>query len=208
MRGFIGFLRSLLPLFVMIAVTACTEVRPVVRDTRYAPVEPSLEKLAILPMFASEGLTSREGVASLHRFIIGALSERGVLVDALDPLALGLPSRNPTAPRHDLNAVARDVARKVDATGLLVGEVTRYRVRVGGGRAASQPASVAFALTLYEVPSGRRLWTGWFDETQLALGESPRERVRLPGGGLRWVTAPELARWGSTEMVEAMLAAR
>jgi hypothetical protein len=160
----------------------------VIRESSYASVEPSLEKLAILPLFASRDLMSEEGAASIHGFVIEALEERGV--------------------RSDLAAVARDVVKRLDATGLLLGEVSRYRGRVGARRAVSQPASVAFELALYEVPSGRRLWSGWFDETQQALGESPRERVRLPGGGLRWLTAGELARWGAGEMIKAMLSTR
>jgi hypothetical protein len=180
----------------------------VIRESSYASVEPSLEKLAILPLFASRDLMSEEGAASIHEFVIEALEERGVAVTPLDRLELGLPAREPGAPRSDLAAVARDVVKRLDATGLLLGEVSRYRGRVGARRAVSQPASVAFELALYEVPSGRRLWSGWFDETQQALGESPRERVRLPGGGLRWLTAGELARWGAGEMIKAMLSTR
>jgi hypothetical protein len=198
----------LIPLSGLIVFSACTEVRPVIRENSYAPVEPSLEKLTILPLFTSRELMSEEGAASIHRFVIEALDERGVAVIPLDPLAVGLPAELSGAPRADLDAVARDVVQRLEATGLLLGEVSRYGGRVGARRAVSQPASVAFALALYEVPSGRRLWSGWFDETQQALGESPRERVRLPGGGLRWLTAGELARWGAAEMVKAMLTTR
>ena len=72
-------------------------------------------------------------------------------------------------------------------------------------RHAKKAAGVAFGLTLYEAPSGRRLWTGRFDQTQHAANVRPLEAARYPGGGSRWLSADELARWGAEATVKSLV---
>jgi hypothetical protein len=63
---------------------------------------------------------------------------------------------------------------------------------------------VAFEVTLYAAPSGKKLWTARFDETQQSLNERPLDASRYPGGGTRWLTAAELARWGADATAESL----
>ena len=105
-------------------------------------------------------------------------------------------------------AAATLAAREFGATGVLLGQVFRYRERRGEALGSSQPASVAYELTLYAAPQGRRLWSSRFDETQQALGANMLNLPRYPGRGTRWLTAAELARWGADAAAQALAANR
>ena len=60
---------------------------------------------------------------------------------------------------------------------------------------------VGFEVTLYTAPGSQKLWNGVFNETQQALSENILSTYRYPGGGMRWLTAEELAQWGAEETV-------
>ena len=87
---------------------------------------------------------------------------------------------------------------------VLVGEVWRYRERSGEALGSSRPASVAFEVTLFAAPDGRKIWQGRFDETQQSITANPLRARRYPGGGTRWLTAAELARWGAKQVAESL----
>jgi hypothetical protein len=89
---------------------------------------------------------------------------------------------------------------------VLLGKVYRYREREGQALGASRAASVGYEVTLFEAPGGRRLWTSRFDETQQPLTENVFNAQRYPGGGRRWLTAAELARWGADGAAKALAA--
>ena len=82
--------------------------------------------------------------------------------------------------------------------------LSRYRERNASDSAIPRPSSVAFEVSLHHVPTGRRLWTGRFDETQVSISEGILRARRYPGAGTRWLSAAELARWGATEIVAAL----
>ena len=46
-----------------------------------------------------------------------------------------------------------------------------------------------------------------FDETQVDLSADPARARRYPGGGLRWLSAAELAQWGAKAAAKALVAA-
>ena len=56
-------------------------------------------------------------------------------------------------------------------------------------------------MTLYTAPGAQKLWKAVFAETQQALSENILSTYRYPGGGMRWLTAEELAKWGAEETV-------
>jgi hypothetical protein len=188
--------------------SACQELPPVVREQRFARVQNALVEVAVLPFAPAGDQVSPEAADSLSGLVADTLRKRGVnIVQPAEMNAL-LVAESPETQPPDVET-ALDVAdQKLHASALLTGRVIRYVERAGARRMASQPASVAFEMTLYSVPERRRLWRGRFDQTQGELSDRPRERARLPGGGLRWLTAAELAEWGAQEMVNAMLGAR
>ena len=90
-----------------------------------------------------------------------------------------------------------------------VGRLDRFRNRSGEAMGSTHPASVAFDLQFFGAPGGQSLWRGRFDETQKALTENFLRARRYPGGGTRWLSANEFARWGLGEVVRgAPLSAR
>ncbi|HME71672.1 MAG TPA: hypothetical protein VKM54_17645, partial [Myxococcota bacterium] len=101
-------------------------------------------------------------------------------------------------------AAAKLAADRFNATGVLLGTLQRYRDLEGNPRSTSSPASVAFEVTFYAAPSGKKLWTARFSETQHSLNERPLDASRYPGGGTRWLTAAELAHWGADATVQSL----
>jgi hypothetical protein len=85
---------------------------------------------------------------------------------------------------------------------MAVGSVWKYRDRVGGDRAASSPASVAFALHLVEVPTGKILWSKSFVQTQRSLSENILNAKAFFDQGAKWLTADELASYGVKELLK------
>jgi hypothetical protein len=96
--------------------------------------------------------------------------------------------------------VARELGKRIGADYVLVGNVWRYKDRTGSALAAENPASVAFALYLIEVGSGRMLWSDVFSETQHSLSENILQAKGFFEMGGKWVTADELALYGVKEM--------
>jgi hypothetical protein len=96
--------------------------------------------------------------------------------------------------------VARELGKRIGADYVLVGNVWRYRDRTGSAVAAENPASVAFAVYLIEVASGRMLWSDLFSETQRSLSENILQAKGFFELGGKWVTADELALYGVKEM--------
>ena len=101
-------------------------------------------------------------------------------------------------------AVAQQMHDEFGADAVLLGDAWRYQERSGRAAGTRQPASIGFEVVLYAAPSGRKLWSSVFDETQHALSENLLTAGRYPGGGMRWLTAEEMLRWGATETANAI----
>lgn len=172
-----------------------------------------IDRVAVMPFRPQSGLartTSRSGMPAweaadlVTRFVSEAVAERGVAVASSRQVEAVLVEAGWVPLDVDPATAAPVVARVLGASALLVGEVARYRERVGGDRGAVASASVAFDLTLHEAPSGRKLWTARFDQTQSDFAGNPLTASRYPGGGTRFLTAAELARWGAELAANAM----
>jgi len=79
---------------------------------------------------------------------------------------------------------------------VVVGTVWRFREKGVDKEMPGSQASVAFAVYLVDVASGRRLWRNGFDGTQKILSEDLLEGLKQARVDLRWVSATELARLG------------
>jgi hypothetical protein len=203
------------PAWVLFTLLACLRPPPVIEYRVYAPVKSALDKVAVAPFDARERISSSASQAAssagpaashIEHFVAEEITARGVEVVPAGDVAMALAARGRATQPIDPSAAAQIVLEKFGATALLLGEVTRYRERAGGKRGSPQPASVAFTISLHAAPSGKRLWTARFDETQMSLSEAPGRARRYPGGGTRWLTAAELARFGARKAVEALLA--
>ncbi len=193
---------------------------PVVRQQRLAAAPQAFRKLAVIPFYPAETLgrsasTTRgapppparwEVAALVSNFVAQALATEGVPVVAPSDVELAFTGEGHAVPRLDPQAAVQLSQRSFDASGVLLGKVLRYQEREGGSAGATRPAAVAFEVSLYEVPTGRRLWTGRFDEVQQSLTGNVFRARAYPGGGTRWLSAAEFARWGASEVAKAMLA--
>jgi hypothetical protein len=198
-----------------VALLACSSPAPVLKQRTYTVPGEALRKVAVMPFYARpefqrspEAGSIDAGTATdlVSRFVNEAFTEQGISVVAPSDLALAFMGAGEVTPRLDAAAAAEMGAREFGATAVLLGEVWRYRDRSGGGMGAAFPSSGGFSVALYAAPTGEKLWTARFDETQESLMANPLKARRYPGGGTRWLTAAEFTRWGAGEMASALLA--
>jgi hypothetical protein len=207
--------RRLIAVAAIIALAGCSAVRPapVVQNQTLRVPPGTLKKVAVVPFsykdtlrkYSGDGGASPETAAELvTRFLTDAMAKRGISVIPASDFATAFSARGlkPT----DLNprTAAQLAAREFGATAILIGEVSRYRERAGESYGATSASSVAFNATLYTAPAVQRVWSSQFDETQRALSENIVNARRYPGGGMRWLTAAELAQWGAESAVATL----
>ena len=182
---------------------------PITRQRVYSFPPGLLEKVAIMPFYPDftaslereqRNASPSEAADLMARFASEALSENGISTIPASDLANAFLARGIATPRLDPISAADVAAREFGASAVLLGKVTRYRER----STASRPSSVAFELSLYSAPDAKKAWVSSFDETQRALSENIVNARRYPGGGSRWLTAGELARWGIDASVESL----
>lgn len=103
--------------------------------------------------------------------------------------------------------VFRKVGRDLEADGIVVGYVYRWRERKGLPYSVEKPASVAFDIHLYRADDGALLWRGLFDQTQESLMENMLRISFFFKERGRWLTAEELAAAGMEETCKTFPAA-
>ena len=96
------------------------------------------------------------------------------------------------------------MGREFSADALLVGNLYRWRERVGSDHAVDLPASVAFDLSLIRPEDGAILWREKFDKTQKSLSENLLDWNTFVRGRGRWMTAEKLAVLGLEDMLSRM----
>jgi hypothetical protein len=149
-----------------------------------------------------EGKTPAEATTLVARYLSEALYERGIDVTTQEDFGRTLAEAGaslPVAPRE----AARIASERFGAQGVLIGTVSRYKERTGGAQ-ESGAASIWFEVALYTAPQGEKLWAGVFNETQRPLTNNVLSGSRYPGGGMRWLSADELAKWGAVETAGQM----
>jgi len=90
--------------------------------------------------------------------------------------------------------IIKELCKKTNTQGVLYGRIYRFIERKGSSFSIVEPASVAFALVLYDGETGKILWMEEFYETQKPLSENILN-IKLYGK-LKWLSAEELAERG------------
>jgi hypothetical protein len=199
----------------MLALAGCSVVRPapVVQGQTLKIPPGGLKRIAVLPFSHRDTMrpsldasaTSPEIAAELvARFLTESMAKRGIEVIPASDLATALNAQGLKPIDINPRTAAELAARKFGATAIVIGQVSRYRERQGEKFSSTGGASVAFNATIYTADPVQRVWSRQFDETQRALSEHIVNARRYPGGGMRWLTAAELAQWGAESMVNEL----
>ena len=104
--------------------------------------------------------------------------------------------------KADLLDVLKKVGTELEADGIILGYVYRFRERKGFSLSVEKPASVAFEIHLIRVGDGAIVWRGVFDKTQTSLMENLLQIASFLKEGGKWVTAKELAAEGMDEVLK------
>jgi hypothetical protein len=191
------------------AETVASRDFPALRDRR----EP-IQRIAVAPFRPAGSLARRRdstaalpasvATALVSRYVAEALAGRRVQVVPPEDVARALEAEGVAGERLVPRAVAQIANGKFGADAVLLGSVTRFDERRGQAAGTLHPAAVGFEVTLYTAPGSQKLWNAVFSETQQALSENILSTYRYPGGGMRWLTAEELAKWGVEETVRQL----
>jgi len=197
----------------LLALAACVTTDELIDQRTYAPPGPALTRVAVIPFYAHrsyEGSSRLGGVSPelaserLTRQMIDALLAAGVEIVPVDEVANALEKVPRSTAVIDSLIFAEGAGQTLGATGILVGEVLRYRDARGATAEVRHPASVAFQVTLYEAPDGFKLWSGRYDYTQpppqQQTGSSAHDAVLQK----RWMTAQEIAKRGADAVAQAL----
>jgi hypothetical protein len=201
-------------------LVACGGSRYVV--TRQAAEKISFNKITVLPYHAIRpdvGDTIAHCPLSGDPFMAGRVETGAaeVLTELLTEKIAAKPQFFP-APRAVVEDLWKDVlacqkpvidaahmsklGKALDADGLLLGFVYAFRDRVGTGYSVETPAVVSFDLYLIESASGKVVWKASYTRSQQSLAENVLDLGEYVQGGMRWLTAKELASLGLTEMLQ------
>jgi hypothetical protein len=194
------------------ALAACAVTDPIV-NSEVITTEPGLlQKVAVVPFEPAPNFRGGQEATApsaalsaelVTRFVAESLTAHGVAVVAPNDLVIAYEAEGKVLPRGDVVDVSDLAARHFGATAIVTGHVQRYREREGGAGGAFAPASVSFHMTLH-APGGAPVYRARFDHTQSTLSGDVFDAIRYPGGGTRWLTAAELARWGADNAIEEM----
>ena len=98
----------------------------------------------------------------------------------------------------------QEVGKTFGADAVLIGQVYRWRDRVGADFGVETPASVAFDLSLVRPSDGAIFWRDKYDKTQRSLFENLFDlKTYIKSDGL-WLTAKKLATFGLERMLGEM----
>jgi hypothetical protein len=104
--------------------------------------------------------------------------------------------------KADVLQVLQKVGKDLEADGIVVGYVYRFKERRGYALSAEKPASVTFEIHLIRVGDGAIVWRGIFDKTQASLTENLLQISTFIKEGGKWLTAKELAAEGMDEVLK------
>lgn len=193
---------------------AGVQPQPVVKQQTFSAVDGSLRMVGVMPFYPRPELATQlaggdlspDDVADLvASYFAEALRGMDVAVVSPSDVALAFSNQGRAMSRKDPRTAAEVVAKEFGLSAIVSGEVSRWRDRGGEAFGSERPASVGFEASLFEVEQGRRLWRGRFDHTQRTITGNVFAAAQYPGGGTRWLTVTELARWGARSAVQTLV---
>jgi hypothetical protein len=200
-----GRISRALPALLAFAALGCTDMVRVTETPSVAKGGIAMHRVAVAPFRAVQRpsappMPSDVG-SQVGGFVADALARRGVDVVPPPDVAQGLGMMDPSLPLPEPRTIVQAAIERFGVDTVVVGSVTRWRERSGQAAGTMQPASVALEAKIYTATGVALLWAGAFDETQVALGVNVLKATQYPGGGTRWLTAAEFARFGADQVV-------
>jgi hypothetical protein len=107
-----------------------------------------------------------------------------------------------TSFKTTLSEAVQKVGAELEADGVVVAYVYRFRERRGYDYTAEKPASVFFEIQLFRSHDGIIVWKGIFDMTQTSLMENMFRASYFVKDRGRWITAKELAKEGMEDTLK------
>ncbi|HTY16551.1 MAG TPA: hypothetical protein VMH82_02365 [Myxococcota bacterium] len=188
-------------LLLALATAGCTDMVRVTETPSVAQNGLSIHRIAVAPFRTGPRAMPPETGSLVAGFTADALARRGLDVIPPTDVAQSLGLSDPNVQLPDAKAIVQAAAQRFGADTVAVGSVSRWQERTGQAAGTMQPASVALEVKLYATAAGALMWAGAFDETQVALGVNVLKASQYPGGGTRWLTAAEFARFGADQVV-------
>ena len=192
-----------------IALLSCTRATTPPVEVRSAPEFPTaigkIAVVAVAPSVAASGTSEVDdrGLAAVTAVVASSASRLGSW-RVVPPAELG---GGDAVAGEAAAASGGRVASAAKADAALIAEVTRFHERVGGDLGVSEPASVALRLMLVPAGAGAPIWTADYAHTQQPLTYNLWNFWQVERGGVKWLTAAEIARIGVDEAL-ARLAGR
>ena len=200
----------------LLALAACATDQRIDTQT-YAPIGPALARVAVIPFYAHrlyEGSSRLGGVPPelaterVTQQVTEAMLAEGIEIVPVDEIVNIFENVPRATAVIDSQIYAEGAGSTLGATGVLVGEVLRYRDARGATTPGRHPASVAFQVTLYEAPDGFKLWSARYDYTQPPPQEKSGSDIHDAVLLKRWLTALEIARRGADAIAQSLADAR
>jgi hypothetical protein len=197
----------------LLILGACSSPGPAVDERTYAPPGAALARVAVIPFTVHRtyepsrllgGVPPEEASERVTRLVARALAQRGIAVVDPDEVAFATTAVPRTTNAIDALLFAEVAGRELSATGVLLGEVLRFRESRGASPTARRPASVSYQVTLYEAPEGGKLWTARFDETQAVTRADPATASSGAEVHGRWLSAGEIAQRGADAVAKSL----
>jgi len=163
-----------------------------------APETGPVHKIAVLPLVddpAAGGTATEYGAQIITARLVTALTEETTL--EVIPPDQAMPAGGGGRP------TPAELKRDFGVDAVVTGSVHRYREREGSASGVTRPASVWFTVELRSI-SGKLLWSGVYQEEQQPLSENLLTFDLAWQRGFRWVTAEDLAIYGTRKLAEAM----
>jgi hypothetical protein len=133
-----------------------------------------------LTNYTQTALTKRLGDQILPKDLVGEIVSK-----------IATSASSPTP-----KSISMETGKLVGADFVIVGAVWRYKNRTTASGVPGKPASVAFAVYLLEVSSGKTIWKNKFIKSQTGLTDDFSNAPMFLKGGMKWLTADELAKYG------------
>jgi hypothetical protein len=179
-----------------IAVAPFEAVGGLERQERAATREDDLD-IPAAPRAPGHG--AEEATTLVSRYFAEAMEQRGLEVVTHEDVVRMLENQPTPVDRIVARQIAQLAHSEFGVDAVVLGKVSRFRDRTGGLGGSDDAASVWFEVSLYSAPGAEKLWAGAFNQTQKPFTENVLQTSRYPGGGTRWLSAEELARWGAEE---------